>query len=574
MDSSTGVSNGVKSKTLKEIFQDFRKVPVICTIILIIAAAAFMRFFMLGNPFLSSDNLTLGYRMLKFSGFTWILFEQYGIIIAILDKLIVSLLAFSGITVTEFVFKMPIALMGVLQVPLTFLFLRRLNLSLFLALMGSALIAVFPLHISDSRYLYGYELFGVFFLTMAIWSLLNFFEGPTRRRGITASIFSGLYIISHGYFLPFFPVLVTIIFLFSPVKDGNIFDRFKAGLLVYLKNRAWLFLLILFPFTTRPWIHLYFKKTSMGFYLFSYLPDVAFAWGLFIAILFVISILINIFVKKTRSTAGFLFIIVSIVYLMPLWFGSPPGVTVARGYMLISLYSLMIYMLIVFDRFISINKISLLRPVVYAVLILSFLGTAWGSIETFFFRDKLVDPALIHIHSKRGSIIDTGVKAAGYIVRKYVPANAKVFAMHQSIEEENLFYYFNRDQYAYNDMTSGETIKKFNELSDKIDVVLCSNWQAKHVESDKRFIKRVVVKWDNLPQVVIYSKKHIKIPGMFVSTSEYNKKFDNEYSWNRVILGNFFSRSDMTFSQQLMKREKRKDHRKKIRKYLYFLFNK
>ena len=84
------------------------------------------------------------------------------------------------------------------------------------ALLGAAFVSVVPLHVFQSRFLYGHEVVGVFFITLAIWALVNFFSKPSIKGGLISSLFIGLYLISHGYILSFFLCLLYIIFFYMP----------------------------------------------------------------------------------------------------------------------------------------------------------------------------------------------------------------------------------------------------------------------------------------------------------------------------------------------------------------------
>ena len=73
--------------------------------------------------------------------------------------------------------------------------------------------------------------------------------------------------------------------------------------------------------------------------------------------------------------------------------------------------------------------------------------------------------------------------------------------------------------------------------------------------------------------MLIYSKRDVEIPSMDIEASELNDRFHREYSWNRKILKNFLSDKNISFGQIILMREKKKKHRKLIKKYLYFLYD-
>ena len=123
-------------------------------IFFLVCLSASLRFLYLGNPFQSSDNAGLAVDIIAFPGYAWMIQQNYGFIITFYVKLFVGLVSLLGITITEFWWKAPIALIGTLQVPLTFFFLRRLGCSRGWASLGTAFISILPIHVMLSRYLY------------------------------------------------------------------------------------------------------------------------------------------------------------------------------------------------------------------------------------------------------------------------------------------------------------------------------------------------------------------------------------------------------------------------------------
>ena len=207
-------------------------------------------------------------RFLKNNGYSWIIREYYGVLINVYVKIFTGLLSSFGITITEFWWKAPIAILGSFQAPLTYFFLkRRIGCSDVGALFGAAFISILPIHVFESRYLWGYEVLGVFFVTLAIWRLIDFFEKPTAKSGLLASMFSGLYVISHGYIIPFIPSLLSIILLFAPSKKSGIVFRFNTGMKLCSQYLVWVFPLLFLPLCVYPLRHSLRKPTRLGFYL-------------------------------------------------------------------------------------------------------------------------------------------------------------------------------------------------------------------------------------------------------------------------------------------------------------------
>jgi hypothetical protein len=139
--------------------------------------------------------------------------------------------------------------------------------------------------------------------------------------------------------------------------------------------------------------------------------------------------------KALRSKYFVLLVVCSIAYFSPLLFGTPLAITVTRGYMLMGTYFLVLGTAVVLDRLVQMKALG---RSLGTVTLVCFLLTLWGTVESIFGRDELVDPSGVKI--QRGAIPpDPGSKAAGFLVRKYVKNEEKVLAIHGSIEPPNLF---------------------------------------------------------------------------------------------------------------------------------------
>ncbi|NLE00796.1 MAG: hypothetical protein GX640_13085, partial [Fibrobacter sp.] len=524
-----------------------------------------IRAYQLDHTFISSDNVMLAERIVKKQGFLWMLMEQYGLLISLTVKFFSAVIALCGITVTEFWWTLPIAITGTLCIPLAYLFLKRIGVSSAVSVIGALMIAVLPVHVFQSRYLWGYEVFGAMFLTIALWSLFNFYDDMSRKTAVTASALCGIYIISHGYFAPFAIVLLCITFIYSPVS-GNFLHRIIPGLALYFKNYLWVGMALLLPLTTRPLIHMFAKKTKPGFYLFDHLPDFLTCTGLLIALLMLLALIIYALNRPARTKPATVLLLTGFLFMCPIIFATPPAITVIRGYMLVSTVFFLYFALLIIDSFFRQN-----RSVLYAILIVIAAVTLWGDIKVIFMRNTGITPPFIS--QSRGEIYDPGTKAAGYLVQKYIPASSAILAMHQKIEEPNIYYYFRRKDYAWDDLTLDQTIKKLNELKNVVDVVICSEEQKEAVAATGIFQKKVAMTdRQGGNAIYIFARKTIPLPDINSTFDEYNMLFDSEYSWNKEILSGFFAQHNKSFGQIVEESYKKPEHKERVRKYFRFLY--
>lgn len=373
--------------------EDLRKKDYFLLLVFIVIACL-LRTVLLGNTFQSADNAALADRIVHHRGYAWMIREYYGFLINFIVKIFAASISSFGLKLTEFWWKLPVALLGSAQVWLTFFFLRHLFQSKSLALWGAAFIAILPIHVMQSRYLWGYEVFGIFFLTLFIWSWINFLEKPSFKTGRQASVTLAFYLISHGYILPLFPALIVSWLIFSPerkvsgketevfdqkkiqedqearelirlfketirgpfkffkIKSNIIFRRLRINSLNFWRYRLWLYPLLFSPLTIGSIRHTFQKSAKTGFY-YGYMKDFIANTGIFLFFFFAIALILFGLNKFLRHRYLWFIIILAGSYLAPLFLATPPGVTVVRGYMSIGIYWLLLFSLTIWDKVIN-----------------------------------------------------------------------------------------------------------------------------------------------------------------------------------------------------------------------------
>jgi len=500
-----------------------RLVAVILALITLVALA--LRTAGLGGTFASGDAAELAARTVRNPGYGWSFYEPYGALIGIIVKLFVGCVSLLGATVTEFWWVLPIALIGTLQVPLTYAFLKRLKAGEFGALAGAAVVAVFPLHVMQSRYSWGYEALAVTFLTLALMGLLRFLEKPTLRTGLIASLLVGFYLISHGYIMPFGVCFVALLALFSPAEKDSAWARLWAGLRLCLRGLVWVYPVVLSFALAVPLMHAMQKRTKLGFYVLDHGGGFIANIGLPLAALLVAAFVAACVSRRARSREALLLAISGVAYLAPLFFLTPPGITLVRGYMLVGTYLLVLAAVLVLDRLTRERRD-------WAVVALSacVLLTLWGTAESIVGLDELFDPTCVRVE-RGGFLPDPGSKAAGYLVRTQVPRAAEVLAIHRALEPPNLYYYFGRDRHAYYDLNLKQLEGKFVKMKGIADVVVCEPEQAELVESTGRFkLMAVVHSYNEDPRMLVYARSDVEIPVVDAEIEKLNAAYDREFA--------------------------------------------
>jgi hypothetical protein len=484
-----------------------------------------LRVLFLANIFQSADNAALASRIVSNPGYGWMSREYFGVMINLLIRLWAAALSTMGVTLTEFWWKLPVAAMGSLQAPLLFFFLRRIGCSSIATWSGAAMAALLPIHIMWSRFSWGYEILGVFFCTIALWALIDFWQTPNLKSGLMASIAIGLYLVSHGFIIPFFPSFFISLLLFSQDKKGSFFSRIRSGIVLCCKNYVWLFPLLLSPLYLYPLGHTLSKKTRLGFYLFNHFSGLLADVGIFfLAILLMATIAYGILAKIRSQPIITLFGFMACAYLAPLFFGAPPGITIVSAYLLMGIYFWMLFAIIVFD------KLLLKKPQWRWLFLACLLFTFWGNINQFFLRGQSWDPSLIKLNIGAPDP-DPGSKAAGYLMQKYLSPDATLLVLHRNIEPPNLLYYFRRQGISFYDLTLVQCREAYLANREKADVLIADRDQVAWISSDSRFVLRMVLRSQKKPRLWLFCRPEIPLPELDSETTPFNLLFDREFSW-------------------------------------------
>ena len=489
---------------------------------LIFCFGMFLRTYRLNNTFLSSDNAFLATKILTNPGYRWMIFENYGVLINFYVKVFTGFLSLLGIPLNEFWFKLPIAIIGSAQIILSFGFLNWLMKNRASALLGAGLISILPIHVMQSRYLWGYEVLGTFFLTIAIWVLLLYFENPTKKNGFFVSLSIGFYSISHGYILPG-SITLFIIMMISVGRDDGIINRLRKVIHHIINSKIYLIPLLFLPLTIFPLIHALSKDTRLGFYVFDYLCDFLSGLGAGFAILVGWGILKFFISNHTKVHTEWLFLIVSFIYSAPLIFGASPGTTVAEGYFLISTYFLLLFVILILNRYIKQTRL------VFRVLFFSsVLLTTWGIFESVLLRDQGFDPSFIK--ANRGmAAIDPGSKAAAYEIRTELGNDIKILALHGALEPPNMEYYFGKTEISFFDLTSELKTLAYQKYINLVDVVVVGKDFLTTMSIDPNFYQWIEISSENVPQMWVFLRNTFEKHSISIYTEEFNSKYDLLY---------------------------------------------
>ena len=494
-------------------------------LVALMAASLALRLPGLGGVFEGSDSVELAARVLVRPGYGWMLHEAYGFLINFVVKVFVGAVSSLGITVTEFWWKLPVAVVGSLQAPLAYLFLRRLRCGEAGAMFGSLALAVLPIHVMQSRYLWGYEVLGAFFVTVAVWALLDFLESPGMGRAAVASVCSALYLMSHNYIVPFPFCILALAALFTVGVREPVARRVGWGLHLLVSRFVWVGPLLCLFIYRHALAHGLTKGVRPGLFLWDHLPGFVGNTGWPLALVCTAAAVGSVALRGPGRKPALLLALCGAFYLAPLFFLAPPGVTVVRGYMLVGAVFWVLCAAVVFDE-----AVRRWRRAVLSAGAVILAVTMWGTVESVFFADQLLDPARVTV--ERGGVTpDPCTKAAGYLVQKYVPPGATVLAVHRAVEPSNLIYYFRRERYAYYDLTLEMSLARLRAMKGRADVVVCEAAHVGLMEADAGFLRKAVLLSGGRPRMWIYARPHVALPEMRADVRDLDRAFDREFSW-------------------------------------------
>lgn len=438
-------------------------------ILVTLSALAFLfRFGGLGTTFVTGEEATLPVYCITRRGLAWILTEPIGFLHPLTVKLWAAAVSETGHGMNEFLFKLPLAMVGVAQVPLTYIFLRRLGTTRLSGWIGTATVAVLPVHVFGSRYLGSAEVFGVAALSLALLTLIRFYEQPSGPRALGAGLASCLYLVSHGYIVPFFPLFVSVAWLYCGRDLGGVWRRFPT---------VWILPLLYLPLGLPALERAAQPPGGLGWYFLDHVDGLLANVGLFLASAVGAALAVMVVHRLARRDPRIHVLLVgAVLYGAPLMLTAPTDMNAARGDLLITVFLAAMAAVVILDTVVTSDRM------LTASLFTAVFGlTAWGTYESLFLRDGAYDPA--RVRATHGGVPpDPGTKAAGYYVRRYAPADATVAAVHPAISPATLRYYFGRNAGASRNLRKAVPLASLEQAWSTAEVVVAAPTDRRALE--------------------------------------------------------------------------------------------
>jgi hypothetical protein len=491
------------------------------------------------RPFIGQDQVLAPFFACYGPGYMWMIsFYSTGGIIQLVAWVSAFILTSLGVAMTEFWWIAPIATVGTLQVPLTFVLALRLGCRNPLALAAAATMAVLPIHVMQSRLALAHEVLAVFWLSIATLALLHLFERPSFLRGLLASFCCGVYLVSHHYVIPFAVYFLAICALSAAPGEKSLLESIRSGVATFLRNGGPLFPLLAIPviyhslgytFVHRP------PQPKLDFRPLDFVATLYQSAGDFVATALLIAIPVGLARTVGRSRALPFCVLTAAAYMAPLFLSDAPDHHEVSQYSIIGIHFMVV------AAALALNTLTPGRAVTLAFAaagIALWVMTAAISVATVFVGLE----SSLTVNLPKGMMTrDNGVKAAGYFIRRDVSPAARILSLHEDLSRYAAVYYLRGGVadglYALNGYADAATrAKLFHAFAEEADLIVVGRQLADMVEGDGRFEQALVVRCDGEPCVWIFSRPGIEGPRGVVEAADYNDDFDREYAPRSVSL--------------------------------------
>lgn len=513
---------------------------------LLMVIAAGLRIWNMDATFETSDQAAMPYMICTEYGVTWVFAHHYGPVLPVIHKAWSMAWCGLGFSYDETAARMPVALLGMALVGVSYVLARRLHAGRPEAWITALFVAVVPCLVVDSHYPWGDHGVWVLFGAIALWSMLAYVD--TRRTiylWVTAfALFTHCLSSLYAFALPL-TLMAGWWFKWRTRAAGDSADggtvtagRVLAGFVLPCV------LALVVIVTSWRWTgggqigHLLDKKDVETFGLhFHQIPRLPGMWAGQFGLIF-----------GMIAAAAMVWVMVAVgrwrrIGLVGIWawMGLLPFVLIAdwnatgyaQYYMFEVVYAASIAGVLLLCRMWRSGRGG--RIVSGVVGVLAFLQLGMASVDVM-----LPDVSLGRYTGVRtgwGNVRpDSGAKAAGWYIRRHVPAEALVMALHtnEGMEVPVAEYYLGRKILAHYDLLPQAVGPLWEAMRDDVDVVI--------VEPGHEDLVRGRAGWDCVftalrdGEVVrrIYARRGVAAKDFRLEVGESNALYDRDCHAARV----------------------------------------
>ncbi len=478
--------------------------------IFVILIALALRLVIVENIFLSSDDADIPNNIIKNYSLDKIdnLFIQgHGITAYIMPLITYSIInKLLNIDINEFIWHLHSLIFGIIGLIYLYLYTKLISKPK-TAILTLLLFSVFPAHVYFSSKIYLFFLILDFtFLYMSLYYVTLFSEQQNKKNALFAGLSIALYILTSIVF-PLIFLILLIIFLKKrkKIKLTNISELFFIPIILSL---AFLITTNIISYTKYGKLtgvvgHVFNSSSGgIGLFLISYIKSLfILAHPINIIILFLLSlILIKLFGKSNNNVLIYFGLIYSIPYL----FFFTRFIEGVAPYLLNAFSFFLIWFVVnLFNSKFKQRIRILIYLTVLIVFLLGLLNLIFPNIDSGWFNTGIY--GLYNVHKLDDSGVK-GIKEVAEWIKNNTNNNATIFSDAiggAGIEPPVAEYYFQRKNYALFDGQEDEVKQLFEEVKDKVDILVLKH---NFIKPDKEFIKVFKLTKNNETIIKVYKR--------------------------------------------------------------------
>lgn len=545
-----------RAETADESYRD-RRVRLAWFTVVVLAAS--LRIWNIDAVFESSDQAAMANMIHHNFGIRWIFAHDYGPTLPVIQRSFSTLCCLLGIPVSEWTCRFPVALVSLAQVLISYPLLRRLKASNREAFFATLCVALLPTLVSDGHYAWGYLTVWLLTGTIALWATVAWLDDRRPVQLVVAGMALFLHCLSNvfAFGLPIVLLLFWIVNLrFDAVirKGNNEQPNGSAWKLRHLGAPVVGFVLpclaALFVIFISWWwtgggqigrllakrdhgalsgqFHQVLEMpafwcTQFG-YVFGLITAAGLVWGC-------------VQLRHPASRRLGLLAIWAVVAAFPLviltdWsaVGYPGSYFIEVIYCAGLLGGVFLWRLV--ER-LGTGRVSRALSLVVAAGVVIVLGL--GTADECLFGGQWT--RLTGVRTGWGNVRqDTGIKAAGWYVRRYVPADAVVMSLHANdgMEVTVAEYYCGRRIIAHYDILPAIVAPLLEAMQGHVDVVIVDVEREPLAAKIPGFEQVCVLFNQDKPVRMIYAHRERALPRVCTDIARINPVYDHLYTLRRV----------------------------------------
>lgn len=461
--------------------------------------------------------------------------------IAILNALHVPL--------TEIAMRFPLSLFGALTCFPVYYLVKELTKKERIAYFSSLFIAVGYFHIFESRFPGRMQMvIPLFFSLSGVYYLMQFYNTRKCNYAWAASLCIGLYLVGSLVHPAIIALIFFISFLYCAENQISFWGKVKATLRgVFSKELVIIPLLFYSLYVIAALYTIFVRKSysagflghimgkrevvAIGFYLPQLIRYLVVNFGTWLSWIMVIGVVYGAYCLINLKKQSILFVWF-LIYTLPFILFSKR----IDNYLLEPVIPLILLSWMgIFeacDTLVARYHFKILRILISFILTVAVLFTVVATLGVVF-KVHLFQKICPEVDGNGGSILpDTGIKTAGYYIRKYIASDRKIFTDFEPCIS-NL--YFNRvKMYAQFDATLEQNLDYFIRIKDKVDVAVINAKDA-HLYVARfgyhsLFSLAATVVNNQQPLVNIYVKMQSYAQPVILDVKKYNSLFNQEFT--------------------------------------------